>query len=436
MRHFLTLITLLGFALQASAQQTKVWSLQECIDYAHEHNLEIQMRQVYIDRQETALNTAQNKRLPNLTAGASHSYSFGRSASGFDNTYQDRNSMSTQWSANTSVPLFTGFMITNEIAANKLDLLSVTAELEKVKQDMEISITSMYLQILYYREILGIAKLQTELSREQLDRTRKLLESERASEALIYEVEALIANDELSVVQAASDLKMAILTLTQALELPSPEGFDVVEPDDAVDFFLARQPDAIYESALTSRASIRAEELRLLSNEKYILMAKSALYPSLSFGAGYSNNYYTINGFENPSLSNQLKNNRNEYFGLNLQIPIFNRYSTRNSIKTAQLNLQLQELQLENTKKTLYKEIQQAFYNALTSAEKFKAAEAAYASAEKSFGFMKEKLENGYATMYEYNDSKTAMTRALSNRTQAKYDFIIRKKILQFYEQQ
>ena len=432
-------IIITGFAILSIAVVThaqKIWSLQECIDYANDNNLEIKMQQVNIEKQEVSLNTSQNKRLPSLTARADQSFSFGRSASGYDNTYQDRNSSSAQWSASTSVPIFTGFMISNEIEASKLDLLAITAELEKAMENMEINITSMYLQVLYYKEMLEIAKVQTELSREQLERTKKMFENGRASEAQIYEVEALIANDELAVVQAASDLQMAILSLTQALELPSPEGFDVEEPDDIFDFALVRKPDAIFETALTSRASVRAEELRLQSGEKYIKIAQGAYYPSLSFGAGYSNNYYKINGFDNISFSNQLKNNRNEYFGLSLNIPIFNRFSTRNNVRTARLNMRLQELQLENTKKSLYKEIQQAYYNAVTSGEKYKSAEVAYKSAEKSFGYMKEKLDNGRATMYEYNDSKTSTTRAMSNQTQAKYDFIFRKKILDFYERQ
>ncbi|MDR2916457.1 MAG: TolC family protein [Tannerella sp.] len=438
--NILTGCIILLFSLNLQAQQpgrnTKIWSLQECVDYAYEHNLEIQMQQVNIDKQEVTLNTSRNKRLPNLTASASQSFSFGRSASGYDNTYQDRNSNSTQWSASTSIPIFTGFMINNEIAASKLDLQAVTAELEKAKEDMEINITSMYLQILYSKEILDIANKQADLSREQLERTKKMYENGRASDAQIYEVEAQIANDELSVVQAASDLQMAILSLTQMLELPTPEGFEVEEPEEMVNLLLVRQPDAIYETALTTRAAIRVEELRLKSNEKYIKVAQSSFYPTLSFGAGYSNNYYKINGADNISFSDQLKNNRNEYFRLNLSIPIFNRFATRNSVKTAQLNMQLQELQLENSKKSLYKEIQQAYYNAATSGEKYKSAEVAYKSAEKSFGYMKEKLDNGRATMYEYNDSKTSMTKALSNRTQAKYDFILRKKILEFYERQ
>ena len=430
----ITGFAILSFAVVTHAQ--KVWSLQECINYANENNLEIQMQQLSIEKQEVALNTSRNKRLPNLSAGASQSFSFGRSASGYDNTYQNRNSSSSQWSASTSLPIFTGFMISNEIEASKLDLQAISTELEKAKENMEINITSMYLQILYSKEILGIANKQIELSRELLGRTKILFENGRASEAQIYEVEAQIANDELSAIQVASDLQMAVLSLTQALELPSPEGFDVEEPGDIIDFSLVRKPDAIYETALTTRASIRTEELRLKSGEKYVKMAQSSYFPTLSFGAGYGNNYYKINGFENSSFSNQIKNNRNEYFGFNLNIPIFNRFSTRNNVKTAKLNVHLQELQLENTKKSLYKEIQQAYYNAITSGEKFKSAETAYKSAEKSFGYMQEKLDNGRANMYEYNDSKTNMTRALSNQTQAKYDFIFRKKILEFYERQ
>lgn len=426
-------ILLSGAGIQA---QNKVWSLQECIDYANANNLDIKMRKVNVDIQEVSLNTSQNQRLPNLSGSASHSYSFGRSASGYDNTYQDRNSRSTSWSLSTNVPVFTGFRINNEIAASKLDLQAVAAEFDKAREDMEINIISSYLQILYYKELLNIAHHQVDLTGEQLDRIKKMHENGRASEAQIYEIEAQLANDELSVVQTASDLQMATLLLTQLLELPSPEGFDVEEPEENINFMLSRRPDAIFDNALVSRASIKVEELRLKSREKNILVAKSQYYPTLSFGAGYGNNYYFINGLDNISFANQLKNNRNEYFGLSLNIPIFNRFSTRNNVRTAKLYKDLQELQLESAKKALHKEIQQAYYNSVTSEEKYKSAEAAYKSALKAFGFMEEKLNNGRATIYEYNDAKTGMTRALSNRTQAKYDFIFRTKILEFYERE
>ncbi len=430
-------VLILLFANGLSAQnKIKKWTLQECIDYAKEHNLDVRMQQTGIQLQEVTLSTAKNKRLPNLSADASQSLTFGRSASGYDNTYQNKNAHSASWSLSTNVPIFTGFRLTNEVAAAKLDLQAVAAELEKTKENMEIAITSAFLQVLYQKELLGVSNEQLALSREQLERIKNMHASGRASEAQIYEVEAQVANDELSVVQTESDLQIALLTLSQLLELPTPDNFDVAEPTENVEFVLARKPEEIYRTALTTRASVRVDELRLKSSEKNIKIAQAAYYPTLSFGAGYRNNYYYINGRNNLSFSDQLKNNRNEYIGLNLNIPIFNRFATRNGVRSAKLNKRTKELQLENTKKVLYKEIQQAYYNALAAGEKYKAAETAYLSARKSFGYMDDKFANGRATVYEYKESKTSMTKAMSNRTQAKYEFLLRKKILEFYEGQ
>lgn len=418
----------------SAQEQEKKWSLQECIDYAKEHNLEVRMQQINVQQQEVTLSTAKSKRLPDLSASASQGWNFGRSPSGYDNTYKNQNARSTSWSLSTNVPVFTGFRITNEVAVAKLNLQAVAAELEKVKENMEISITSAYLQVLYQKELLGVSNEQLALSREQLERIRSMHAAGRASEAQIYEVEAQVANDELSVVQAESDLQIALLGLTQLLELPSPEGFAVEEPAGEVEFLLARKPEDIYRTALTTRASVRAEALRLQSSEKNIGIARSAYYPTLSFGAGYGNNYYFADGFDNLSFSEQLKKNRNQYLGFNLSVPIFSRWATRNGVRSAKLGKRMQELQLENTKKALYKDIQQAYYNAVAAGEKYKASEAAYVSARKSFSYMNEKFANGRATVYEYNQSKTSMTKAMSNRTQAKYEYLLRKKIMEFYE--
>jgi outer membrane protein len=195
-------------------------------------------------------------------------------------------------------------------------------------------------------------------------------------------------------------------------------------------------PEQTYASALTTRASVRAEEYRLASSEKTVKVAKSAYYPQLSFGAGYSNNYYKINGFDNSSFSEQLKNNESKYIGFSLNIPIFNRFETRNNIRSAKLNVKNQEWQLENTKKTLYKEIQQAYYNATGAQEKYKSAAVALESAKKAYEFAKEKFENGRSTTYEFNDASNNLLKASANVSQAKYDYIFRKKILDFYNGQ
>ena len=437
----LTLIPalLLLATLTASAQDTTAtrWSLQRCIEHAKANNLEVRMRQVEVDRQEVTLNTARGKRLPNLSAGASQRWSFGRSASAADNTYQVQTTASTSWSLSTDVPLFTGFEIPNEIAAARLDLMALAADLQKTRDNMEITVTSAYLQVLFDKELLGVAENKLALSRAQLDRTRKMRDAGRASEAQIYETEAQVAADELSTVQATNDLRIATLTLTQLLELPNPEGFDVEPPTEAdTTFVLARRPDDIYRTALTTRAAIHAEELRLQSSEKQVRVAQSALYPTLSFGAGYSNAYYHIYDKHNAAFADQLRDNRGQYLGFDLRIPIFNRHATRNSIRTARLAMRSQELQLENTKKALYKDIQQAYYSALSAAERYRSATAAWQSAEKAFTFTGDRFENGRATTYEYNEAKTNLIKALSDRTQAKYEFLLRKKILECYEQQ
>ena len=165
-------------------------------------------------------------------------------------------------------------------------------------------------------------------------------------------------------------------------------------------------------------------------------MAQSALYPSLSFGASYSNAFYHIYNKPNTPFANQIRDNRGLGLGFNLRIPIFNRFATRNSIRSARLGLRNQELQLENTKKALYKDIQQAYYSALSAAERYRSATAAWQSAEKAFTFTGDRFENGRATTYEYNEAKTNLIKALSDRTQAKYEFLLRKKILECYEQQ
>lgn len=440
MKRMLTLISaLLATALTVSAQDTTAtrWSLQRCIEHAKANNIEVRMRQVEVDRQELTLHAARSKRLPSLSAGASQQWSFGRSASAADNTYQVQTTSSTSWSLSSDVPLFTGFEIPNEIAAARLDLMALAADLQKTRENMEITVTSAYLQVLFDKELLSVAGSKLALSRTQLDRTRKMHDAGRASEAQIYETEAQVAADELSTVQATNDLRIATLTLTQLLELPSPEGFDVEPPTEAdTTFLLARRPDDIYRTALTTRAAVRAEELRLQSSEKQVRVAQSALYPSLSFGASYSNAFYHIYNKPNTPFANQIRDNRGLGLGLNLRIPIFNRYATRNSIRSARLGLRNQELQLENTKKALYKDIQQAYYSALSAAERYRSATAAWQSAEKAFAFTGDRFENGRATTYEYNEAKTNLIKALSDRTQAKYEFLLRKKILEFYEQQ
>ncbi|MDR3285923.1 MAG: TolC family protein [Prevotellaceae bacterium] len=427
------ILIILFIFICSSANAQKIWTLQECIVHAKENSITVRMQSLSQQNQEIKVSTAKNQRLPNLTANINQTFSFGRSASPADNSYQSLNTGSTSLSASTTVPLFTGFQIPNEIAAAKLDLQATIADFEKAKEDIELSVISSYLQILYNKELLEIAKNQLVLSRQQSERIEAMYTLGKTSEAQVYEVKSQIANDELAIVQAKNDLQLSVLALTQLLELSSPDGFDVETPDTDTDFLLPANPNYTYANALSTRAAIRADEYRLASSEKSVKVARSGYFPQLSFGAGYSNNYYKINGYSNTPFSQQLRNNESKYFGFYLNIPIFNRFATRNNIRTAKLSVKNQELQLENTKKTLYKEIQQAYYNATGAQEKYKSSEVALESAKKAYEFAKEKFENGRSTTYEFNEARNNLMKTSANLSQAKYDYIFRKKILDFY---
>ena len=343
---------------QSSQAQTKRWSLRECCDYAVEHNISIKQQQNQCRQQEVQLSTAKNSRLPDLSASASQNFSFGRGLTAA-NTYSNTNTSSTSFQLGTSVPLFTGFQIPNQIKMNQLNLEAATADLEKAKNDIRLQVAQAYVQILYDMEIGDVARRQVTIDSMQVVRLQALVDNGKAAEATLSQQKATLANSHLTATQADNNTRLAILTLTQLLELPTPEDFGIVRPDLSTisdGSLAALSPDAIYAEALGLKPEIAAQQLRLQAYNRNIKIAQAGYYPTLSLSGGLGTNYYTTSGFTSDSFGEQLKNNFSQYIGLNLSIPIFNRFQTRNNVRTARISLENQQLQLDNTKKTLYKE--------------------------------------------------------------------------------
>jgi outer membrane protein len=192
-------------------------------------------------------------------------------------------------------------------------------------------------------------------------------------------------------------------------------------------------PDAIYQEALIMKPEVQAEQLRLTASERNINIAKSALYPTLNLSAGLQSNYYKTNGMQADPFATQMKNNFSQYIGFNLNVPIFTRFQTRNSIRSARIDRDNQQLQLENVKKTLYKEIQQVYYNAVAADSKYHSSEAAAQSSKDAFTLVQAKYENGKATITEFNESKNNYLKAESNLVQARYENLYQQALLDFY---
>lgn len=411
------------------------WDLKQCIDYAIEHNLTIKQKEVAYDQNKIQLNTAQWSRLPNLTGGASHSFNFGRSLQ-VDNTYQSINTQNTTLNLNTNVPLFTGMRIPNSIALAKLDLKAAMEDLNKAKEDISIQVTSSYLQVLFNEELAKIAHEQVTMSKEMLVQKEAFFKNGKASEAEWYEAKARVEQDQLSAVQADNNLQLAVLDLTQLLELPSPENFEVAAPniDSNIQFNKLDTPNEIFSQAILSKPSIKAAQYRLEGAAHNIRIAKSAYFPQLNLAAGLSTNYYNMSGRSNGGFGSQLKDNFSQFIGFQLNVPIFNRLSTRNQTRLARIQQTSLNWQLEESKKSLYKEIQVAYYNAVGAESRYQSSHSAEESAQVSFALMKEKYANGKATATAYNEARTNWMKTVSDHIQAKYDYLFRTKILDFYK--
>ena len=417
--------------------QERQWSLRECCDYAVEHNIGIKQQQNQCRQQELQLSTSKNSRLPDLSASVNQNFSFGRGLT-MDNTYTNTNTSNTSLSLGTSVPLFTGFQIPNQIKLDQLNLDAATADLEKAKDDIRMEVAKAYVQILYDMELADVAHRQIAIDSAQVARLQAFVNNGKASEAELSQQKATLANSKLTATQADNNKRLAILTLTQLLELPTPDGFSIVRPsldelDKLVSIDRLVTPDQIYAEALGIKPEIVSQQLKLKGTAYSIKIAQAANYPTLSFSAGMGTNYYTTSGFKADKFGKQLENNFSQYIGLNLSVPIFNRFSTRNNIRNARIQQENQQLQLDNTKKSLYKEIQQVYYNAQNAMSKTQSSAEAVQSSKDAFELMQAKYENGKANITEFNEAKNNYLKSESDLVQARYENLYQHALLEFY---
>ena len=426
-------LTLAALALAGSIRAQQGWTLDRCIDYALENNIQIRQSDIAARTRDVDLNSARSNRLPGVSASASQSWSFGRSLT-IDNTYANTNTASTSFSIGTDMTLFAGGRISGNIQNARLGLDAAMADLERIKDDVRVQVAQAFIQIVYNRSILDVAQGQVTIDSMQVERLTALAAIGKASSAEVASQKATLAQSQLSVTQAQNNLNMSILTLTQLLELPSPEGFDVIQPDaDAIEFSIPDSPEQIYAQALDIKPAVKSEEIRLQQAANSIDIAKGGYYPTLSLSAGAGTGYYTSSNRTSDNFGSQMKNNFGPHVGLNLSIPIFSRNSNRNSVRSAQLSMMNQEMQLDNVKKQLYKEIQQAYYNTVSSKSRYESSQEVEVSAQESFQLVQAKYEGGKASITEFNESKNRLVTAQADVIKYRYEYLFNTALLEFY---
>ena len=420
--------------LGATGTSAEEWTLKQCIDHALEHNISLKQRKNDCRREEIQLSTARNAQLPDLNAVASQDFSFGRSL-GMDNTYSKRNTSSTGFSLNTSVPILTGNRIPNTIKLHQLNLEATRAELEKARNDIRMQIAQQYIQIVYDKEILAVAQRQIAIDSMQCARLAEMEKHGKATLTDVLQQQSTMAQSRLTATQAENSYRLDLLALSQLLELPSPEGFSIATPalTSEQSVITAINPEIIYSEAVAVKPEVAASISRLKAADKSILIAKSDLYPTLSFGAGLGTNYYNSSGMDNDGFGSQMKNNFSQSIHFTLNVPIFNRFSTRNNIRAARIEKENQQLVLDNVKKSLYKEIQQVYYNTVAAEAKYNRSKQAQITSQDAFALTQAKYENGKATITEFNEAKNNMMKADSDLIQARYELVFQNALIEFY---
>lgn len=453
--------------LSASFSKTfsqEPWNLQQCVDYALEHNIQIKQAQINAEYNENLLDQSRFNRYPNLNANLGYGVSFGRALD--PTTYEfteDQTVHSLNPNISSSVTLFSGFQLKNTIEQNRFNLLAALQDLEKLKNDISLTIAGQYLQILFNSEILAVAREQLEVTNSQVTRTQALVDAGSVAKGTLLEIQAQLAADELSVINAENNLSISYLTLSQLLELDSVGNFSIVIPEitNISEENLLVPVDQIYREALEILPQIKAAEYGLRSAEKGLDIARGSGMPRLSlsasYGSGYSDSRQQVTGSEFASdtiptlggdalvfssqnftfghypLPDQLSDYRNTSLYATLSIPVFNRFMAKNNVKNAKLAVENSMLEEENQKKMLYKEIQQAYADAVAGLKKFRASEQAVVSMEESFKYTREKYEVGLVNAVDFNIAQNQLIMTQSELLRAKYDFIFKTSILSFY---
>ena len=464
MKKALLALIALWTSLAVNAQTQEAWTLEKCIAHAYNNNLT--MKQMNLQAQVSQNNYSQSKQelLPSARASASYGYSVGRYLNYYTNDFDTDANSSLNLSVSADVTLFDGFRTINSIKKYKIDAMTDQEAIEKVKRDISLEIGLAFLNIIRSEELLAAAKMQLETTDKQVDRTQKLVTAGSLPEGSLLEIKAQQAREQASVIDAENGLFMAKLGLVQLLDLPNVEGFEIAKPN-----LPAPGSEAISLSLEEVLANVdnlpemRKAKLELQSAEKSLEIARSGYSPSLSLSGsiytGYSQSrtrtvfgdpteeaigYLKSNGEtvytmypstsqESIAMGDQLRDNRYNQLNLSLSIPIYSKGRVKNQVSNAKVGILMAQTQLQQTKMGVYKAVQQALADAKAALAKYQSSNASVQASKLAFEYTEQKFTVGAIDAFEYNQAKSQLFQAQATLAQAKFDYIFRTKILDFY---
>ena len=432
----LSLFTVLSATITVANAQ-KQWTLDECITYAIDHNVNIQQRAIQIQKSKVSLETSNNAWLPEVNAHLGEQFSFGNynSTTGSmqsDNSDNNYDLAYTNGNITATMNLFDGFKVRNQVKADRFSLEAATANLEKAHKDMGIQIAVHYLECLCNKSLVDVANSQLAVSQQLRQRASVLVDEGKRPISELKDIEATVASDEYTLTQAKGNLTVALTNLAQLLNLPTVDDFDVAPIDEP----LPNLTVADYTDVVERWPSITAAKSSIEAGKARVEVARASYYPTL-YVEGSLRTFYVNMFHQNPGWGGFgkqfFKNNMNEVIGLHLNIPIFNRFQTRSNIRMAKLEVMDKQLALDDARQNLRTEMQKAYTNAMVALDKQTSAQKAVDAAAVSVNFERDRYDAGRSSVFDLIQAQQKYLKAQQDAVQSKYEYLIRQRILDFY---
>ncbi|MBI1782389.1 MAG: TolC family protein [Sphingobacteriales bacterium] len=451
----------------ATAQSKKL-TLQQCLETALNNNLQVNQSNLQMQSAQVNWQQARANMLPNIAGSINYGANQGRSIDPFTNTYINQQLNFSNLNVDGNIPLFNGFQLQNQVKQNNLAFQATKMEFQQAKDNLTLNVILSYLLVLNNEDVLDLAKAQMEVTKKQVERLDLLNKEGAIAPYTFTDLKGQYASDEVSVTNAQNSVQSSKLTLAQLMNVPYDESAELerINVNEALALYEG-SPDKIYEEATAKLGIVKAADLRKQSAEKGIKVARGGYSPTLSlFGGlgtsyssaaslsslvsesyGASDSYVTVNGtnyqlnvkqqtFKNEpfGLSKQYNNNQYTNFGVALRVPIANNLRARNQVKLAQITYKNTQLISDNTKIQLRQNIEQAHFNMTAAYNRYQSFQNQVTALEESFKAAEVRFENGVINSVEYLQVKNNLDRARLNLTQSKYEYVLRTKVLDYYQ--
>mgnify|MGYP003950811201 CR=1 FL=1 len=471
------ILFLFFFSFTTLAQERKVvkLSFEECLEIALENNLQLKQSELNQKSQKIGLLQSQLSQLPSINLSGNYGNNWGRSVDPTTNQFTTTESYYTGISGFTQFQLFNGFQKRNTIKKSKNDLEKSTYDLEKAKNDVRLNVVNLFLNVLFSLEQVSNALNQLESTKEQLTRIIKLVDAGSLPITNKLNLEAQFASDELALVQQENNYKLSILRLKQIMLIDSSEEIEIIKPEIDINpnVFIGSNPLDIYNTSLGILPEVKSLELSMKSSDYDLKISRSGRYPSININSSLSTNYSSFadrqrdfyNGFEsktipigfltndpsqivststsvpvvtgsddNFTITEQWKDYLSKQLTISLSIPLFNGFQVSSNIQRSKVNKRLTELNVLESKNQLRQSIETAYNDALAASKTFIASKKQVEALEESFRVVKTQYNLGVVNFTDYQVSNNNLVRAKSDMLRSKYDYIVKLKILDFYQ--